>query len=151
MGGGCGITSAKVDFQFCKQVNQAETISELIRINAQDSLNCEILPRSTGTIDARHWKCVSTSTCSTPHIVGLSRWIPWSSGLLKATLTFAPWNSSKMAFKLHFPRRDSPDVIAQDAECVDVTFLSSATESQHTERILFHDYPKIYSCAGLYE
>lgn len=56
-----------------------------------------------------------------------------------------------MTFKVHFPHRDSPDVIAQDAECVDVTFHSSATEPKHTERILFHDYPKIYSRAGLYE
>lgn len=56
-----------------------------------------------------------------------------------------------MTFRLHFPHRDSPDVIAQDAECVDVTFDSSAIECKHTDRILFHDYPKIYSRAGLYE
>ncbi|MCJ1267934.1 hypothetical protein MMC22_007820 [Lobaria immixta] len=52
---------------------------------------------------------------------------------------------------IHFPDRDSPIAIVQDAECVDVTFHSSTTESKHTERILFHDYPKVYSHAGLYE
>ena len=56
-----------------------------------------------------------------------------------------------MSFSFNFPHRDSPDEIAQEAESVDVTFLPSTSQCEQTERIRFHDYPKIYAYPSLYE
>lgn len=67
--------------------------------------------------------------------------------------TFGPAFFPKvtMAFSISFPHRDSPELINQEAECADVTFCSSANQREHTERIFFHDYPKIFAHPGLYE
>lgn len=56
-----------------------------------------------------------------------------------------------MSFVVSFPHRDSPDEIAQEDECADITFQSSIGQPKYTERVRFHDYPKIFAHAGLYE
>lgn len=60
------------------------------------------------------------------------------SGTLGETVTATP------PYKVRFPQRDGAGIAQEDESC-------EVTIDGTTERIRFHDYPKVYRYPGLYE